>query len=160
MQKHVLRPTVPPVEVEFGRLAQSAKTDNLDRIIDCLGTLADKGSTSTEESKTSRITELAIFALRGFGAFNTHVGTVVYGSELESTPKRKALCSKPMTWAAGIRAPINNRIVKGSAALNWGCPSTKYADGACLLMGDFFPRTEGNFSDYRPVGNKSETRPK
>ena len=65
-----------------------------------------------------------------------------------------------MTWAAGIRAPINNRIVKGTDALDWGCPSTKYADDSCLFLGDFFPWGEDNFCDYRPIGNKSETRPK
>ena len=42
LQKPTLRPAVPPVEVEFGRLAQHVESDNLDRIIDCLGTLADK----------------------------------------------------------------------------------------------------------------------
>ena len=160
LQKPTIRPTVPPIEVEFDRLAQSVKTDNLDRIIDCLGTLADKGSTSTEESEMSRLTELTVFALRGFGAFPTHIGTGAYGSELESTLERQALSFKPMTRDDGIRAPIYNRIVKGMAASAWGCPSTKYADDAFLLPGDFFPWAEANFFDYRPIGNKSETRPK
>ena len=112
LQKPVLRPTVPPVEVEFYRVAQSARAEKPDRIIDCLGTLADSGSNSAEETKTSRVAELTGFALRGFGTFNTHIGTGVYGSELEGTLRRQASSSKPLTWAAGIRAPINNRIIK------------------------------------------------
>ena len=62
LQKPTLRPTLPPIEVEFDRLDQSATTDKLDRIIDCMGTLADKGPTSTEESEMSRLTELTVSA--------------------------------------------------------------------------------------------------
>lgn len=43
--------------------------------------------------------------------------------------------------------------------MNWGCPITKYADDTCLLLGDFFPWGGDNFFDYRPIDNKSETRP-
>ena len=65
-----------------------------------------------------------------------------------------------MTWAAGIRAPVNNRVVKGTAALLRGCPSAKYAEDTCLLLDDFFPWGEDNFFDYRPTDRKSETRSK
>ena len=85
LRKPTLRPTVPPVDVEFDMLGQHVKTDKLNRIIDCLGTLSDKGSITTDESKLSRLTELTVFALRGFGSFSTHVGAGVYGPELEST---------------------------------------------------------------------------
>ena len=78
----------------------------------------------------------------------------MYGSELEGTLRRQALSSKPLIWAAGIRSPINNRIIKGSAALTWGCQSTKYDDGNCLLLGDFFPWGEDHFFDYRPMDTK------
>ena len=104
LQKHTLRPTVPPFEVGFDRLAQHVKTDKLGMIIDCVGDLSDKGSGPADESKMSRLTELAVFALRGFGTFATHLGTVVYGPELESTLRRQALSSEPTTWDAGIRA--------------------------------------------------------
>ena len=160
LQKHTIFPTVPPVEVEFDRLAQHAKSDKLGRIIDCVGTLADKCSNSTEESTMSLLTELAVFALRWFGTFSTHLGTGVYGPELESTLKRQALSSKPMTWATGIRAPFNNWIARGTAALSRGCPSAKHADGVCLLLGHFPLWAGGNFSEYRPTGIKSEARPK
>ena len=50
LQKPTHGPTVPPVEVEFCRLAHHVETDKLGRIIDCLVTLADKGSGTTDES--------------------------------------------------------------------------------------------------------------
>ena len=51
LQKHVLRLTVHPVKVEFDRMARRVKTDRAGKVIDCLGTLADKGPNKTEESK-------------------------------------------------------------------------------------------------------------
>ena len=75
-----------------------------------------------------RLTELTAFALIGFGTFSTHLGNGVYGPELESTLKRQSLSSKPMTWDAGIRAPISNRILKGTSSLPCGCTSAKYSD--------------------------------
>ena len=104
LQKPTLRPTAPPVEAELDRLAQNVKTDKLGRIVDCLGTLADKGPNTTDESQLSRLAELTVFALRGCGSFSTHLGTGVYGPVLGSTLRRQSLSSKPMTWDAGIRA--------------------------------------------------------
>ena len=52
LQRPTLRPTVPPVEMEFDRSAQHAKTDKLDMIIGCLGTIADKGGEYDGRIKT------------------------------------------------------------------------------------------------------------
>ena len=101
--------------------------------------IADKGTGSLEETKLSRLSELTVFAHRGFGTFSTTIGTGVYGSELESTLKGKSLSSKPMIWSACIKCPLPNRIARGSANVTWGCANTKFADDACLLLGDFFP---------------------
>ena len=118
-----------------------------------------KGANTTDESKLSRLGELPVVELRGFGSFSTHLGGGVYGPELESTVRRQSLSSEPTTRAAGIRAPINHRIAKGSASLTCGCPNTKYAEGARLLLGDFYPWREGSFFDYRPTDSKTENRP-
>ena len=62
--------------------------------------------------------------------------------------------------AAGIRAPINSRVVKGASSRSRGCASTKYSDDTCLPLGDFFHWGGDNFFDYRPTDRKSELRPK
>ena len=146
------------MEAEYDRLSQHVKTDKLGWIIDCLRTLAVKGSNTTEESKLSRLTELAVFSMRGFGTSPNRQGEGLYGPELESTLKRQSLSSEPTKLASGIRAPIRNRVVKGASPITWGRPMAKYAEDTCLL-GDFFSRGEDNYLDYRPMDSKAEVRP-
>lgn len=49
--------------------AQHVKTDKLDRIIDCLVFLADKGANTTEESKLSRWAELTVLICEALARF-------------------------------------------------------------------------------------------
>ena len=84
----------------------------------------------------------------------------MYGPELESALRRQSLRSKPTTRDAGIRAPINNRIVEGASSIARGRPGAKYAEGTCLLLGDFFRWAEANFLDYRPTDSRSEVHPR
>ena len=105
-QKPECRPTSPPVEVEYDRYCLNTKMGKFDRIIDCLGEIADKGTGSTEETKLSRLSKLTVVSLRGFVTFTARLCTGVYGSELESTSKRHPLSSKPTIWSSGRKCPI------------------------------------------------------
>ena len=142
LQKPEHRPTDHPVEVEYDRFCANGIRGKFERVVDCLGTLADKGAYSPEETQLSRLSELAAFALRGLVDFANRLGTGVYGTEIESILSRQSLSSEPATLSSGTKCPISNRIAKGVANLAWGCADTKCADGECLLRGDFSLRAK------------------
>ena len=136
MQTPELRPIGPHVKVEYDKFCAKTKRGKFNRITDCLGALADKWEGYVEETKLPSLSELTVFSLRGFGTFATHLGTGVYGSELEITLKRQSLSSNPMIWSSRIKCPITNRVAKGSANISWGCDDTKFAEDSCLFVWD------------------------
>ena len=137
------------------------KDDKIDRIADCRGAIADKGGDSPEDTKTSRLAELTVFALSGFGTSPTHLGTEVYGSELESTIKRQSLSSKPAIRNDGTRTPSAEQISKGDDVVTWGCAGTSSSGDNMILLGGFPQWSGDNFSiDYRTGDAKGHSRPK
>ena len=125
-----------------------------------MGSIVDKGSGTTDETNATRIAELNEFVFRGFGTCNTQLGTVVYGSDLESTLDRQSLSAHPSIWNAGISAPITDRIAKGASSLPWGCDNTNFDEDNALLLGGFPSWGEANFADYSPGDSKTDNRPR
>ena len=109
-----------------------------------------------KEDVWNRLTEMATFALTGFGFLTTSLGTGAYKRERKSSSLRQGITDKDRFWDSGLRVPIGNRVAHASASLSWGCLSEKTAAEDALLLSDCAPLSTDAYEVFAPDAKKLE----
>ena len=113
-----------------------------------------------KEDVWSRLTELATFALVGFGFFSCKIGTGAYNRERKSTVLRQTTEDRDSSWDVGVRAPFGNRLAHASAALTCGGLSDTAVSEDTVMLSDCYPRSQEIYDVFAPNGKKYEARGK
>ena len=112
-EKHL----VVPLEVDHSLLMEVDKervgTDASNGDIGALLKLKSEKLGEKEET-WDKLTELSLFALSGFGFFETKLGTGTYNREKKACILRQGQTDKDWMWENGLRVPISNRIAQGA----------------------------------------------
>ena len=111
-----------------------------------------------EEETRNKLTELALFALSGFGFFETKLGTDTYNREKKARILRHGQTDKDWLWENGLRVPISTRFAVGGASINWGRLSETTVHDDAILLGDCTPHTLDSYEAFVTDGKKSEAR--
>ena len=93
------------------------------------------------EVEHSKIAEMAVFALRGFGEFQVRWGIGAYGEELNACLRRMDAYGKEEILASGVRCVMSNRIAYGLSTLKIGTLSQGKEDNKTATLADFSPAT-------------------
>ena len=123
-----------------------------------------QGVEDKDARSSARITEFAVFALRGFGCSRVGLGIGSFGKELIATLRRHATVMKEKMYRKGVRPPLTNRVIAGLADATWGSEVPNGRPENSLLARHFAPWDLSSFEDYvrkddkvEPRGNRPET---
>ena len=123
-------------------------------MVDRLGAMAEK-----EERKSgppSKVEQLTVCALRGFGLHKVMMGTNTYGPELESCLRRQARSERDRLWHAKLRIPITNRIAKAASSGLFGNVASEGTDEITVTLGDCIAMDASRYRPHRWDGEKIE----
>ena len=107
----------------------------MENVDDSIGALADREGDGLD-TKTNRVKDLTVFALRGFGEFKPRIATGLYGNDLYEALLRIAHNGEHQLWNFGLRCPIAQRISKCASLGLRGSMSMEFADKDTLLLAD------------------------
>ena len=113
-----------------------------------------------KEETWNKLTELSLFALSGFGFFETKLGTGTYNREKKARILRQGQTDKDWLWGNGLRVPISTRFAQGGSSLSWGCLSESTAQDDAILLGDCAPHTLDSYEAFATDGKKVGTHGK
>ena len=155
LPKFLTRPEIRPPRAAVSREADYVRTkkrggrDFLENTADSIGASADHDGDGSG-AKSNRVKELTVFGLRGFGEFKPRVATGLYGGDLYEPLLHIAHNGTHRLWNLGLRFPIAQRIAKcASLGFRGSMSMGTVGGGDILLLADFPPWGEANFTNYR-----------
>ena len=154
-EKHM----VVPLEVDHSLLMEVDKERiGIDASNGDIGALLKLKTEKLDENEETwnKLTELSLFALSGFGFFETKLGAGTYNRGKKACILRQGQTEKDWMWENGLRIPISSRIAQGGASLNWSCLSESTAHEDAILLGDCTPYSLDAYESFVADNKKIE----
>ena len=149
------RPTITRSPVRHHSTSGPAPPkDHHEAMVDRLGAMAEKDE--RKAGAPSKVEQLAVCALRGFGLHKITMGTNTYGPELESCLRRQARPERDRLWHAKLRIPITNRIAKAATSGLFGNVASGGTDEISATLGDCIAMDASRYRSHRWGGEKIE----
>ena len=121
LKKALPRSTDVPVELDADSgLKQAMGAKPWERVANTIASSLKEASEEAKESEYTSLIDNAIFVLRGFGEFESAIGSGTKGKQLAKCVRDFANNHKDKQIEENLRCVISNRLAIADGALKWG----------------------------------------
>ena len=139
LKKALPRSTDAPVELDADSgLKQAMGAKPWERVANTIASSSKEASEEAKESEYTSLIDNTIFVLRGFGEFESVIGSGTKGKQLTKCVRDFANNHKDKQIEENLRCVISNRLAIAAGTLKWGTKRLEGVEENTVLLSDFF----------------------
>ena len=159
LKKALPRSTDVPVELDADSgLKQALGAKPWERVANTIASSLKEANEEAKESEYTSLIDNTIFVLRGFGEFESVIGSGTKGKQLTKCVRDFANNHKDKQIEENLRCVISNRLAIASGTLKWGTKRLDGVDDNTVLLSDFLLADMEKIESHYLIDGKAETR--